>query len=252
MFLLVFFFILVPQIKIHLFRLVLPIQACLFIFVPPIQYLLFLLLFICLNLCLFVLFASPCLLVYLSPCILMYLLLILSTCHTYSPFVYMSHLFPLCLLFKRVPPSSPGSTLVHLFLTSTCSSSPCVFLPPLSTCFFILCTRFFCCILVLFLSSMFPSSRLLAVSPLVYLLFLLSSTCCFSSRVFVVSPLVCLLFLLSSTCCFSSRLLAVPILVYFLLLFLSTCCSSFVYLIFFLFNCFSSCLLVPHLTCLLL
>ena len=177
---LVFLFILVPQIKIHLSKLVLPIQVYLFIFVPHIQVFfstlvyLFELLFIC---------SSSCLLV---------------------------NFFPLCLLVTLFPPLSTDSTLVYLSLSSTCSSSPNV-----SSCllcllvsfvylFLLLFTRFFCCILVLFLSSIFPSSRLLAVSPFVYLLFLISSTCCFYSR-------IQLLFLFLSTFCSSSCLLDFPL-----------------------------------------
>ena len=104
----------------------------------------------------------------------------LSTCHTCSPFVYW---FYSCLFIP----------LVYLFLLSLCLLASFVYL------FLLLCTRFFCCILVLFLSSIFPSSRLLAVSPFVYLLFLISSTCCFYSRILAVPILVYLLFLFLST-----------------------------------------------------
>ena len=47
-------------------------------------------------------------------------------------------------------------------------------------------------------------------SDLSYLLFLLSSSCCFSSRLLAVSHIIYLLFLISSTCCSYSRVLAVP------------------------------------------
>ena len=101
------------------------------------------LLFICLNLCLF----APHL-VYLS---------------TSSPFVYLSHFLPLCLLVLLF--IYPSRLLVPPLLVSSCLL--CLLVSSIMYSFLLLYT---CSVS----SSIFPSSRL-------YLLFLLSSTCCSSS-----------------------------------------------------------------------
>ena len=161
------------------------------------------------------------LLLILSTCQLVPLL---STCHTCSPFVYW--------FYSRFIYSS--RLLISPLLVSSC----------------LLC--------LLFSSIIYPILLMYTCSvPLEYFLLLLF-TCCFSSSLLAVSQLVYLLFLFLSTCCFSFCLLAFSHLVYLLFLFSYTCCSyscllavpPHAYLIYFMFNCCSSCLLVPHLTCL--